>query len=128
MSNENGETDLKFRHVDASDACAGCKAHEGFWGASNAAIEELKSSVESAAKENPEYKIIIVGHSLGGALATLGAVSLRNSGHTVDMVRLIFAIREVYLTIGSTLSARHLLATMPLRNISPSKTPERVTD
>lgn len=86
VSDENGETDLKFGQVDASDACTGCKAHEGFWGASNAAMKELQSSVESAAKENPDYAITLVGHSLGGALATLGAVSLRNAGHTVDMV------------------------------------------
>ncbi|PLB52573.1 alpha/beta-hydrolase [Aspergillus steynii IBT 23096] len=85
VSDENGETDLKFQHVDASDACTGCKAHEGFWGASNAAIESLQSSVESAAKENPDYTITVIGHSLGGALATLGAVSLRNAGHTVDL-------------------------------------------
>lgn len=64
MSDENGQTDLQFFHTDASAACAGCKAHVGFWEASNAAIASLQPKVEKAAKQNPD---------------------LRNAGHVVDL-------------------------------------------
>ncbi|THC90527.1 hypothetical protein EYZ11_010011 [Aspergillus tanneri] len=85
VSNENGETDMKFKHVDASDMCAGCKAHEGFWGAINSALEKLASKIEDTLKANPGFSFVVAGHSLGGALATLGGTTLRNKGHTLDM-------------------------------------------
>ncbi|KAE8379173.1 Alpha/Beta hydrolase protein [Aspergillus bertholletiae] len=86
VSVENRNTDLDFQHVDASSVCKGCQAHHGFWEASKAAMGVLLPKVEEALHENPDYRIVLTGHSLGGALATLGAVTLRNAGHTVDLV------------------------------------------
>jgi pimeloyl-ACP methyl ester carboxylesterase len=86
VSDENGLTDLQFQHVDASSVCAGCKAHTGFWQASSESMTTLLPQIKSAAKDNKDYKIVFVGHSLGGALATLSAVTMRKLGHTVDLV------------------------------------------
>ncbi|KAB8068894.1 Alpha/Beta hydrolase protein [Aspergillus leporis] len=85
VSDENGLTDLQFQHVDASSVCAGCKAHTGFWQASSESMTTLLPQIKSAAKDNKDYKIVFVGHSLGGALATLSAVTMRKLGHTVDL-------------------------------------------
>lgn len=49
-------------------------------------MDILLPKVEEALRANPDYRIVLTGHSLGGALATLGAVTLRNAGHTVDLV------------------------------------------
>ncbi|KAF7594838.1 hypothetical protein BBP40_008168 [Aspergillus hancockii] len=85
VSDENGLTDLKFQHVDASSVCEGCKAHQGFWEAVTDSMTTLLPKIESVANEHKDYKIVFVGHSLGGALATLSGVTMRNRGHTVDV-------------------------------------------
>jgi alpha-beta hydrolase superfamily lysophospholipase len=41
--------------------------------------------VKQAATTFPDYKIVAVGHSLGAAIASLGAAQLRNSGLTIAL-------------------------------------------
>lgn len=64
---------------------AGCKVHTGF----AAAWEEIRANTYSAIKEglqaNPNYRVIITGHSLGGAVAILGGAYLRRDGYKVDV-------------------------------------------
>ncbi|KAE8149568.1 alpha/beta-hydrolase [Aspergillus avenaceus] len=85
VSDENGWTDLMLGYTDAATACDGCKAHKGFWGASTAAMDNLTSTIDTAVAQNSDYKLVVTGHSLGGAIATLAAVRLRNAGHTLDL-------------------------------------------
>jgi Lipase (class 3) len=47
--------------------------HDGFWQAFSALKPRLNNSVADLAKGFPLYRIVFVGHSLGGALATLAA-------------------------------------------------------
>jgi alpha-beta hydrolase superfamily lysophospholipase len=42
-------------------------------------------AVKQASATFPGYKITVVGHSLGGAIASLAAASLRNSGLTIAL-------------------------------------------
>jgi alpha-beta hydrolase superfamily lysophospholipase len=42
-------------------------------------------AVKQAQKDFPSYKITVVGHSLGGAIASLAAAQLRNYGLTITL-------------------------------------------
>lgn len=63
-----------------TDLCSGCRVHNGFW----AAWKEIESTVLTAVKNalaaNPGYSVKVTGHSLGGAVATLAAAKLRQTG------------------------------------------------
>ncbi len=45
--------------------------HSGFWAAANRLSELLEFNLESALAKYPEYSLVIVGHSYGGAVASL---------------------------------------------------------
>jgi len=68
------------------DICTRCKGETGFWTSWTQARDEVLSAVKSAAAANPSYKIVSVGHSLGGAIAAYAAAELRNSRLIVDLV------------------------------------------
>ena len=82
----NWITNLDFGSKNASSLCDGCEAHGGFFDSWNSVSDQLSSQLSSAASENPDYKIVVTGHSLGAALATLAAVDLRNNGTELDLV------------------------------------------
>lgn len=42
--------------------------------------------MREAVEEFPEYEIIVTGHSLGGAVASLAAAQLRNDGYDIALV------------------------------------------
>lgn len=69
------------------DICTGCNGETGFWSSWTEARAEVLNAVQQAVAANPSYKILSVGHSLGGAIAAFAAAELRNSGYVVDMVR-----------------------------------------
>ncbi|KAH5999947.1 hypothetical protein HBI83_221260 [Parastagonospora nodorum] len=77
-------TNYEFDTVD-SDVCSGCTAHRGFWNSWVIARDTVNPAVQQASATFPKYKIVVVGHSLGGAVATLAAASLRNSGYKVAL-------------------------------------------
>jgi thioesterase domain-containing protein len=55
----------------------------------NAAIDAqdvVKREVASALLSHPGYKVVVTGHSLGGAVAALTATLLRNAGQVTDLV------------------------------------------
>ncbi|KAL2867011.1 lipase family protein [Aspergillus lucknowensis] len=85
VSKANGQTDMGYLQVDASTACQGCKAHAGFWTAIGAALINLSRALEDARARYPSHRLVLTGHSLGGALATLYAVLLRVRGVYVDL-------------------------------------------
>mmetsp|Transcript_13187 Transcript_13187/g.29058 ORF Transcript_13187/g.29058 Transcript_13187/m.29058 type:complete len:353 (+) Transcript_13187:62-1120(+) len=82
----NWLTDVDLRRVAwPSDelpgpACPGCMVHEGF----AVGYNELRDSHLSAISSLGCRNVSVVGHSLGGALATLAALDLRASGILVD--------------------------------------------
>lgn len=68
-----------------TDICASCSAHQGFWQSWVDARDRVLPAVAQATAANPSYQIRATGHSLGGAIATLAAASMRNAGHTVAL-------------------------------------------
>ncbi|PWY72723.1 triacylglycerol lipase A [Aspergillus eucalypticola CBS 122712] len=82
---ENWVADLDFILEDNDDLCTGCKVHTGFWKAWESAADDLTSNIKSAMSTYSGYTLYFTGHSLGGALATLGATVLRNDGYSVEL-------------------------------------------
>ncbi|KAJ5832958.1 hypothetical protein N7474_001269 [Penicillium riverlandense] len=95
----NYETDIDFPQVPVPDLCSDCMAHEGFlyaWGNISATVLPI---IQCASTIYPDYRVTFTGHSLGGALSTLGALFQRNANHTVDLY-----------TFGSPQVGNHSLA------------------
>ncbi|KAB8072299.1 Alpha/Beta hydrolase protein [Aspergillus leporis] len=70
----NEHTDAQYRQEDIDGVCPGCKAHTGFYSAWGNFSEYIMPVVNHYAALYQGYSLIFTGHSLGGALATLGAV------------------------------------------------------
>lgn len=77
-------TNLDFDTV-TTDICSGCTAHHGFWNSWIDARDRVLSAVKQASTTYSNYQIAVTGHSLGGAIASLAAAQLRNSGYTVAL-------------------------------------------
>jgi hypothetical protein len=77
-------TNFDFDTVN-TDICSGCTAHHGFWNSWVDARDIVTPAVKQASTTYPNYKINVVGHSLGGAIASLAAAHLRNSGLNVAL-------------------------------------------
>lgn len=77
-------TNFEFDVVN-TDICSGCTAHRGFYQSWLDARDLVIPAVKQAAATYPSYKINVVGHSLGAAVASLAAASLRNTGLTVAL-------------------------------------------
>ncbi|KAK7055982.1 Alpha/beta-hydrolase [Favolaschia claudopus] len=59
--------------------------HAGFLAAYNDVANVVLSTVKSQASKFPSYSVVVTGHSLGGALAALGAVSIKTALPQVSM-------------------------------------------
>ena len=67
------------------DLTANCKVHTGFATAWAEIQEQAKNAVWSALGSNNGYRVVVAGHSLGGAVATLAGAYLRRDGLACDV-------------------------------------------
>ncbi|KAK3185719.1 hypothetical protein K4F52_005584 [Lecanicillium sp. MT-2017a] len=77
-------TDIIFKMKDCS-LTRGCKVHTGFADAWDEIAHTATSAIHEGLTANPSYKVVITGHSLGGAVAHLGAAYLRQAGYACDV-------------------------------------------
>jgi hypothetical protein len=84
----NWITDLQVELTD-NDICSGCQAHLGFFDSWVEAQSEVIDSITTGFDLYPNYQLVVTGHSLGGAVATIAAAELRNGGYSVALVSLI---------------------------------------
>jgi hypothetical protein len=79
-------TALSFIFVQVpSDLCLGCLVHTGFYASWGEVSKEVLAGVRAAKAANPTYKVVVTGHSLGGAVATLAAAYIRKAGFAADL-------------------------------------------
>lgn len=79
-------TSLSFIFVQVpSDLCFGCLVHTGFYASWAEVSERVMAGVRAAVAANPSYQIVVTGHSLGGAVATLAAAYIRKAGIAADL-------------------------------------------
>lgn len=70
-----------LNELSGSEWCRGCKAHYGF----TEAYDELRASVHEAIEELGCTRMVLTGHSLGAAIATIASFDLRAAmGYQVD--------------------------------------------
>ena len=63
----------------------GVQVHDGFTKAYNSVAKLIIANVQSQLAEFPSYSLVSVGHSLGGALSSLGGVSLASNFPNVPL-------------------------------------------
>jgi hypothetical protein len=80
------KVDLNLGLTNTTDVCSGCRAHSGFWQSWQESRPKVLEAITSARKTFPKNKIIVTGHSLGGAISTIAAADLRSNGIPIDLV------------------------------------------
>ena len=74
----------------ATDWCDNCNVHDGYWKSWHEIKDRIIPLLEKAVKEHSDYRIIITGHSLGAAIATLAAAEIRMIGsHYMKFTELV---------------------------------------
>ncbi|PPQ63563.1 hypothetical protein CVT24_004860, partial [Panaeolus cyanescens] len=58
---------------------SGVRVHSGFLIAWDSVALQVSTIIRTQLKSHPSYKVVTVGHSLGGSLATLAAVALKSN-------------------------------------------------
>ena len=66
--------------------CKSCKVHTGFFNYYNSVHLQMLTKVSALSHAHPNSKVIVTGHSLGGAQATLAAVDLIKAGYDTDLI------------------------------------------
>lgn len=92
---KNIKTDLDRTKIDADSVCDGCKVHGGFWALYIDLLVETDQAFEEVMKKKPKAKVVITGHSLGGALATIYI------GHIFKRWQQLYKDRIELITFGS---------------------------
>ncbi|KAL8639195.1 MAG: hypothetical protein Q9228_003742 [Teloschistes exilis] len=77
-------TDVDFPATQ-TDICPSCTAHQGFWGSWVEARKGVLAALKTTAASHPNNRVVVTGHSLGGAIADLAAAEIRKSGITADL-------------------------------------------
>ncbi|KXN68902.1 alpha/beta-hydrolase, partial [Conidiobolus coronatus NRRL 28638] len=71
LSNWLYDTDIKLTSAGLSGQSSNAQIHSGFNDMAMSLLSQTTSSLKSAIGKYPDYKVVITGHSLGGAIASL---------------------------------------------------------
>ncbi|KOC07547.1 lipase [Aspergillus flavus] len=82
---ETWAANVQLGKEDVDELCDGCKVHTGFWKSWASVATATLDGVKKAHQAYPGFKLAVTGHSFGGAVGTLAATVLRNSGSEVAL-------------------------------------------
>nr|CDX09895.1 lipase [Yarrowia alimentaria] len=82
--------------------CKGCEVHLGFYNAYKATLGIFESTLTYLRSKHPEYRLNVVGHSLGGAVALLVATDFKQRGYDTQLTTFGQPI------VGNTKFANHI--------------------
>ncbi|KAJ6078919.1 hypothetical protein N7467_008672 [Penicillium canescens] len=102
----NWFADASFPYIDP-DLCDGCFAELGFWSSWTNVRDDVNAQLEDALSQNPDYELVIVGHSLGAAVATLAAADLRTKGHESAKLYAFASPRVANPTLAKFITAQN---------------------
>lgn len=74
------------KQSDHENKCQNCTIHSGFLTSWRNTRCTIISAVEKALKDHPDYKLVLVGHSLGGAVAAVAALEFQARGYNPHVV------------------------------------------
>ena len=72
--------DLDHGHHLTETKCTNCTVHAGFLTSWRNTRDFILPHLEDASQRYPDYKLILIGHSLGGAVAALAGLDLKLRG------------------------------------------------
>jgi len=75
---ENWIENLKFIKTDHDMSCKDCKVHSGFFDTWMSLQNATLREIQRLRTAHPTVPLVVTGHSLGGAVATLGSYILHN--------------------------------------------------
>ncbi|KZF24675.1 alpha/beta-hydrolase [Xylona heveae TC161] len=69
-----------FPNVSEDPPCNNCTVHSGFYSSWLHTKPHVLPHLKTLIAEHPAYKLTLVGHSLGGAVAAIGALEMQSRG------------------------------------------------
>ena len=82
-----------FMPFDTAPGCTGCQVHGGVLNGWRSVQEDLTTALAELRAEKPSYSTIIVGHSLGGGLASIAYTDLKSNGVPVKAAYTMGSLR-----------------------------------
>ncbi|KAI9294432.1 alpha/beta-hydrolase, partial [Neoconidiobolus thromboides FSU 785] len=79
IQNWLGNLNLIFTNYNVNNGGSDIQVHAGFKDGINALYPKFSPLLKSLVASHPDYKLIITGHSLGGALATLASIEIQKN-------------------------------------------------
>lgn len=95
---DNWLYDLKFTFTTCEFGTA-CEADDGFYACWTSVKNAVVATVANAVSTFPGYKLVITGHSLGGAVATIAGAYLRKVGYPCDVYT--YGSPRTFNTVGA---------------------------
>ncbi|KAJ7780080.1 alpha/beta-hydrolase [Mycena maculata] len=74
-----GNAKFRLRPFDSPGITAAVRVHRGFLAAYNNVVNDILQIVRDQLAQYPGYRIVVTGHSLGGAIASLAAPSIKTA-------------------------------------------------
>jgi hypothetical protein len=102
VSTNDARTDGESQPTYIEDVCPGCWAHSGFWSYWADSADQVTSQLRETSRSNPDYDIVLVGHSLAGAVSILAGTVLRQKGFELDIVSIYIRCYYTLTNSGST--------------------------